>query len=100
VRTLRLQLTGDLDVVAAPAEFQRLIEGTQAGDRVELDLGAVKFADSSGISMLISAKTHFDGVGTELVLVNPSPPVSRLLMLTGLTDTFAIHDETPEPSGA
>ncbi len=58
---VRLQLTGALDILTAPEELERiLVEGRHAGDCVELDLGGVEFIDSSGISMLIEARNHFD----------------------------------------
>ena len=95
--TLRLQLSGAVDVLTAPKELERiLVEGRQASDCVELDLGGVEFIDSSGISMLIAARNHFDSVGRPLVVVNPSKAVLRLLVLTGLIEAFGIIDAPME----
>ena len=98
---VRLQLTGALDILTAPVELERiLVERRQAVDLVELDLGGVEFIDSSGISMLIEARNHFDSVNCALVVVNPSKAVLRLLVLTGLTDAFGIMDAPTESSEA
>ncbi len=71
--TVRLHLAGALDVLTAPEQLKRiLVDGRQAADRVELDLGAVEFIDSSGISMLIEARRQFERVDRALVVVNPS----------------------------
>ncbi len=97
--TVRLQLTGALDILTAPEELERiLVEGRHAGDCVELDLGGVEFIDSSGIAMLIEARNHFDSVNCALVVVNPSKAVLRLLVLTGLTHAFGIMDAPTESS--
>ena len=97
--TLRLQLTGDLDVLTAHEELKRiLVEGRQAGNSVELDLSGVEFIDSSGISMLIEARKHFEGANRALVVVNPSDAVRRVLVLTGLTETFGVIPTPTEPS--
>ena len=96
---LRLQVAGVLDVVTAPDELKRiLVEGRQAGDCVELDLGGVEFIDSSGISMLIEARNQFNSVNCALVVVNPSNAVLRLLVLTGLTQAFGLIDAPTESS--
>jgi anti-sigma B factor antagonist len=97
--TVRLHLAGALDVLTAPEELKRiLVDGQQAADRVELDLGRVEFIDSSGISMLIEARSQFESVDRALVVVNPSNAVRRLLVLTGLTETFGITDTPTESS--
>ena len=95
--TVRLHLAGALDVLTAPEELERiLVEGRQAADCVELDLGGVEFIDSSGIAMLIEARNHFDSVDCARVAVNPSKTVLRLLVLTGLTHASGIITCRPE----
>ena len=96
--TVRLHVAGALDVLTAPEELKRiLVDGRQAADRVELDLGAVDFIDSSGIAMLIEARNRFESVDRALVVVNPSNAVRRLLTLTGLAEAFSISDTPTEP---
>ena len=96
--SVRLHLAGALDVLTAPEELKRvLVDGQQAGERVELDLGEVEFIDSSGIAMLIEARRQFESVDRALVVVNPSTPVRRLLALTGLIETFGIIPTPTEP---
>jgi anti-sigma B factor antagonist len=98
-RAVQLHVAGAIDVHTAPGQLHRiLLEGGAACNCVELDLGGVEFIDSSGISMLITAKNEFDRVGLELVVVNPSIPVTRLLTLTGLTETFGVVDTLSERS--
>ena len=54
--------------------------------RLILDLSAVDFMDSSGISALIAARSI-----APIALRQPSPAVEQLIGLTGLTDVLAIE---------
>jgi anti-sigma B factor antagonist len=57
---------------------------------VVLDLAAVTFLDSSGIRALLVARRRALACGTRLVLRRPSPPVQRVLTLTGLSERLEI----------
>jgi anti-sigma B factor antagonist len=61
-----------------------------SGD-VELDLSAVEFIDSSGLRIIVTAHRELDAAGRELVVLQASEAVTRLLEITGLTDHLHIR---------
>lgn len=53
---------------------------------VKVDAAGVEFIDSSGLRVLIEARSrHIEG-GGQLLVINPSPTVLRLFELTGLSE--------------
>ncbi len=85
-----LKVGGELDVATAPRLGMRLEELMQAPDAgVLLDLSAVAFMDSTGVSMLLNALTRMTRAGRRLALACPADsPVSLLLARTRLDTTF------------
>jgi anti-anti-sigma factor len=86
----RVRVTGDLDLPRGD-ELERcvrplLVPGAQVG----IDLREVEFADSSGLGALLVLNQLAEEVGATLVLVDPSPPVSSVLHLTGTADLFTV----------
>jgi anti-sigma B factor antagonist len=62
-----------------------------AGDGVRtisLDLGGVRFIDSSGLRALVVGHKALEGNGGALLIANPSPMTARLLEITGLDALF------------
>src|SRR4029077_12522524 len=62
----------------------------ECGQRVEVDLSAVSFMDSSGLQALLTAHQLTAARGSELFLIEPSPQVRRLLELTGCVNIFTV----------
>ena len=92
VRVRRIALSGEIDVATAPRAFAEVIAvDPSPGDVVILDLGDVEFIDSRGVAMLLKAKSHFDGMGCQLSLANPSDPVKRVLEVLGLWEQFRLE---------
>ena len=58
--------------------------------RIELDLRAVTFMGSAGLSLLVQLQKLGVPRGIETVLVEPPPSVARPLQLTGLWHRFPI----------
>jgi anti-sigma B factor antagonist len=82
-----LALSGELDVVSAPALERRLREAlSEPGARVTLDLNDLEFVDSAGVSVLIKAKQDADSNGRTLVLARATEQVHRVFALVGLAD--------------
>jgi anti-sigma B factor antagonist len=82
-----LALSGELDVVSAPALEQRLREAlAEPGAHVTLDLSALEFVDSAGVSVLIKAKQDAESRGSTLVLARATEQVHRVFALVGLAD--------------
>jgi anti-sigma B factor antagonist len=80
---------GEVDV-ANVGEVQRVLDESWAeGWRdVVVDLRAVEFLDSTGLTLLLSADRAARRDGWEFSIVDGSPPVARLLELTGLSEHF------------
>jgi len=55
-----------------------------------IDISKVRFINSSGIGVLITLLTKFRNKGGDLVLVNPSEQVNKLLIITKLNAIFSI----------
>jgi anti-sigma B factor antagonist len=82
-----LALSGELDVVTAPALEQRLREAlSEPGAHVTLDLSDLEFVDSAGVSVLIKAKQDAESRGRTLVLARATEQVHRVFALVGLAD--------------
>ncbi|WP_414938600.1 STAS domain-containing protein [Amycolatopsis sp. cmx-11-51] len=87
-----LELTGELDVVTA-SEACRVI-GTlivPSGQSLIIDLSAVTFCDSSGISALLAARNLAVAASAAIALVNPPENLLRSLSSTGLTDVLPVY---------
>ncbi|MBE7188744.1 STAS domain-containing protein [Jatrophihabitans endophyticus] len=84
--------SGDIDlstVWAAQSELMAVIEAAGA-DEVVVDLGAVTFLDSMGISALLSARGAAETAGVRLMLSGLSDSIEKLFAVAGLTGLFDI----------
>jgi anti-sigma B factor antagonist len=61
-----------------------------------MDISDVRFVNSSGIGVLITVLTKLRNKDGELVLVNPSSHVKKLLIITKLHAIFKITDTLEE----
>src|SRR3954471_20803861 len=61
-----------------------------------IDLSEVRYMNSSGIGVLITLLTKFRNKGGELVLINPSEQIKKLLIITKLNSIFVIVDNEEE----
>ncbi len=87
-----LCLAGELDMRTA-GQLDRAVDASATpGARLRLDLAAVSFCDSAGLSALVRADRALTAAGGRLLLVNPSARVRRVLDLTGLTEVLTIVD--------
>ena len=92
---LRVALAGDLDVTTAASVEERLIE-LEEGDppeRVVLDLRAVRFIDSTGLSLLINAHSRGLKVGRRVTVVSGTGASRRILETTGLQRRLDVVEE-------
>ncbi|MFY0654528.1 MAG: STAS domain-containing protein [Cyclobacteriaceae bacterium] len=61
-----------------------------------VDISAVRYINSSGIGVLITILTKFRNKDGEVVLINPSDHVRKLLVITKLNAIFTIVDSMEE----
>ena len=94
-----VRLSGEVDVSDAytvPETVYGAVEAvSQRPLTVILDLSAVTFMDSTGLSMLIRTDGEMREIGVGLVLREPSEPVSRVLTMTALSGHFRIEGARP-----
>ena len=80
---------GELDALTVPDTRAALDRATATGaPHVVLDLRAVTFIDSTGIRLMIEAEGASRRDGCRFAIVDGSPPVQRLLAITGLSGEF------------
>jgi anti-sigma B factor antagonist len=102
---LRIVLSGELDVSTAPAVEGRLLEIEDADDpppHVVIDLRALRFIDSTGLSLLVNTHKRARAAGRGLTIVAGPGPARRILETTGLLDRLDVVQEQGDerPTGA
>jgi anti-sigma B factor antagonist len=77
---------GELDHQTAP-QLRAVIEEESASTprALILDLSEVSYMDSGGLSLMFDTLTRIKSTGW-FGVVQPTPPVARLMEITGLTD--------------
>lgn len=81
-------LTGELDSSNAASLQESMAAITaQHPQRLIFDLAGLRFMDSAGIAVLISAAAQLSSVSVR----NPSPIIRRVLETTGLSSVLAIE---------
>ena len=86
----KITLAGRLDIVGA--EQVNLPLATVAGTRgnIVVDMSGVSFIASTGIRHLVTAAKTVAGGSGKLVLLDPSPMVTAMLITLGLDDVLPI----------
>ena len=86
----------EFDLAAAQevvAELDYLIE---LHPRIAVDLTAVTFIDSSGLSTLVWIHKQSQRLGGDVVLFGAGPRIRRMLELTQLDHVFPVYAEADE----
>lgn len=90
--SVRVRLAGDLDLSSAP-DVEAVVGPAidERPDSVVIDLGQLAFVDSRGVRELISLKQRADAKGVEWRMINPTPPIVRLLDVLGLNEELNVE---------
>lgn len=83
-----VKASGELDLATAPHFEDALDEAARASSVVEVDLRDITYMASEGLRVLLAAQRR---LSSQVVLVEPSPAVTRLLELTDLVSHFAVR---------
>lgn len=89
---------GELDMNTVP-ELERSLEQAVADSRaILLDLSECEFIDSTGIALIVRTWQRFDSSGGNggegrLVLCSINHQVRRLLQITGVEGSIAMHED-------
>lgn len=88
--TLVLFPEGDLDVANAAVLRQMLQQIVDRRDcaRLDVDMSAVTFLDSSALGMLVAARRAAEAHGITLRVREPGPMVRMVLEVTNLYDSL------------
>jgi anti-sigma B factor antagonist len=90
-----VELVGELDLAASDALRGELDAAADAdAELTVIDLRRLRFADSTGLSVLFEAAERANGEGRRIVFTRSSPEVERTLRLTGL-DQILTFDASP-----
>jgi anti-sigma B factor antagonist len=77
---------GELDLATAPIVDTQLAELVEAGFRnIVVDLGKLRFLDSTGLRLLLSWEARARAEGVEMRVLPGPPPVQRIFAIAGLT---------------
>jgi anti-sigma B factor antagonist len=90
-----ISVSGELDLASSPA-LEEQLERVARSDAslVIVDLRALEFMDSTGLSVLVRAHQRSEENSQRFGLVNGSQQVQRLLTLTGVAERLTL-EETP-----
>ncbi|MFI2780130.1 STAS domain-containing protein [Streptomyces sp. ALB3] len=98
--SLLVHVSGEMDYETAPFFRDHLLDVIAGGQRrVVLDLSAVSFCDSSGLSVLLGAWQQVTGSGAVLVLARVPPRVQRMLQVTGVDAVLHMYGTLAEAEG-
>jgi anti-anti-sigma factor len=94
---VRVSLAGELDLSSALTfdEELRRIEEEAEPDTVILDLGELKFMDSTGLRLIVSAHQRALKAGRRLAIMHATTAIRRIFRLTGMAERLDIVEGAP-----
>ena len=95
---LKGNVMGGPDASSLNEELHKLIDGGKKN--IVVDLGDVKFMNSSGLGMLIGALTTVRNAGGQLKLARASEKIESLLIVTKLITVFEHFEKVDEAIGS
>jgi len=92
-RAVRVAVSGELDLAAAPALDDALKQALAVADNVVIDLSAVRFIDSNGLYTIVGAVREAETSGVSLRIGSTlRPQVARLFEIVGLAHALPLAD--------
>ncbi|MFE3265592.1 STAS domain-containing protein [Streptomyces sp. NPDC059215] len=96
-----MELAGELDHHTAPQVRDALLAlDVRPGEQLVLDLAAVTFCDSSGLSVLIVARNHALAADATIALTTVPERVRRIIRIVGLDQVFPMHPTVQDAEDA
>ncbi len=88
-----LKTGGEVDLYSSPQLRDALLKAiSQANNEVHVDLGGVRYMDSSGVAVLVEGLKAAGKKNLTYKLVAPSQPVLKVLQLSRLDRVFTIEE--------
>jgi anti-anti-sigma factor len=99
--SVRVAVSGELDLSSALTfeEELRRIEDQSQIKLLVLDLSALKFMDSTGLRLILSAHARAINRGRKLAIVQGGDAVRRIFRLTGVLERLNFVDEVAAAPG-
>lgn len=89
---------GGPDAVSLNEKLHELIDAEKT--HIVVDLGKVKFMNSSGLGMLIGSLTTMRKAGGDLVIANATDKIESLLIVTKLITVFKHYKSVDEAAAS
>ena len=85
-----LAVSGEVDIASAGELRAALADAVESGAaEIWVDLTAVEFMDSTGITAIVDARSQLDG--RRFALICPIGPVRRVIAISGIDRAIPIH---------
>ena len=94
-----VEVEGDVDLGTSPAFRRTLFETLPTVGKLALNLGAIRYIDSSGIATLIEVLKRAQYLEKEFVLFGLSPAVLEVFRLTHVIRIFQVFQTEQEALG-
>jgi anti-sigma B factor antagonist len=93
-KTTIFDISGDIDLATSPELRKALLRELRElkMPRVVLNLGAVRYIDSSGVASLVEGLKASRDVGSRLILFGLNRTVREVLQLSKLVRIFEIYE--------
>ncbi|MEA2459578.1 MAG: anti-sigma factor antagonist [Thermoleophilaceae bacterium] len=99
--SVRVAVSGELDLSSALVfeDELRRIEGQSKQSLLVLDLSSLKFMDSTGLRLILSAHARAVNRGRKLAIVQGGDAVRRIFRITGVLERLNFVDDPAVPAG-
>jgi anti-sigma B factor antagonist len=91
-----VQLAGEADLTTAALRDALTAEAAARPGLLLVDMTALTFIDSGALHMITDAYRALRRDGGSLALIRPSPAVSRVLELTGISQVIPVYGSVNE----
>ena len=97
---VRIELAGELDLSSALTfdEQLRRIEEECGTETLVLDMEGLKFMDSTGLRLIVSAHQRATRAGRRLAIVHASKAIRRIFRLTGMHERLNVVEDKKTPA--
>lgn len=92
-RMVLVRVAGEVDI-ATVAAFRSALWSAPARPVLQLDMSGLRLLSAAGVRTLLAAHLRVRACGGELVVVDPSPVVARVLRVSGLHRVMPILELT------
>jgi anti-sigma B factor antagonist len=94
-----VEVDGDVDLGTSPDLRRTLFDALPTVGTLALNLGAIRYIDSSGIATLIEVLKRSQQLGKAFVLFGLSPAVQEVFRLTHVIRVFQVFQTEQEALG-